>query len=300
MDITSTLRMMTALLVLAGFGYSRPAAAEITECTNITSLPTVITTQGVYCLKQHMPINLASGAAVTVNVNNVTIDCNEFKIGNLAAGSANNAVGVSANGRNNVTVRHCGIRGFRSGVQLIDGTYQVEDNTFDFSTQTGVFVSGSGSVVRRNVIIDTGESSLAGLTEFQGISVSGDMDVIDNTISGVLASAGSNATAYGIQTTNMDSGTIRGNRIRNLIRDGTGNQRGIWNQDGGHNMVEHNSIVVAAGLLEAGDGGIRCGDGLILSGAARDNTVVGTGVVGEALGLINCFLVSDGNVVNPL
>lgn len=289
--------LLIVLLSLAG--YSPLASAEVVNCTNITSMPAVITTQGVYCLKQHMPVSLASGAAITVNVNNVTIDCNEFKIGNLEAGTSNTAVGILANGRLNVTVRNCGIRGFRSGVQLVEGDYRVEDNRFDLNTQTGLFVSGDGSAVRRNDVIDTGSSALAGLSEFHGISVSGDIDIIDNNVSGVVSSAGSNGGVYGIRTADMDSGTIRGNRVRNLAPDGIGFQRGIWNQDGGHNTLEHNTVVLSAGVLGLGDGGIRCGDGLILSGASRDNTVVGTGLAGEVFGLINCTSVA-GDWVNPL
>ena len=299
MGLAKYWRFLVVVLALAGWGYSPPAKAEIVNCINITSMPAVITTQGVYCLKQHMPINLASGAAITVSVNNVTIDCNEFKIGNLAAGPANNAVGISANGRLNLTIRNCGIRGFRSGVQLVDGDYRVLDNRFDLNTQTGVFVSGDGSAVRRNDVVDTGSSAIAGLTEFNGISVSGDIDIIDNNVSGVVSSAGSNGGVYGIRTAGMDSGTVRSNRVRNLAPDGIGFQRGIWNQDGGHNTVEHNTVVLSAGILGLGDGGIRCGDGLILSGASRDNTVVGTGVAGQVFGLINCTSVA-GDWVNPL
>ena len=104
-----------ACLLLLGL---QPARAEVQDCTNITAIPATISTQGVYCLKQHESAALASGAAITINVNNVTLDCNEFKIGNLAAGSGTNATGVQASGRINVTVRNCGIRGFRTGVRL--------------------------------------------------------------------------------------------------------------------------------------------------------------------------------------
>src|SRR5690554_5554987 len=97
--------------LLAIAGWTQSASAETTECTVIDSIPAVISSQGVYCLKKHVSGALASGAAISVNTNNVTIDCNEFKIGNLAAGPATQATGISASGRNNVTVRNCGIRG---------------------------------------------------------------------------------------------------------------------------------------------------------------------------------------------
>lgn len=292
------IKALAVLGVLAGLGYAHPAAAETTICTEITSTPTVITTQGVYCLKKHLTANLSTGAAITVNANNVTIDCNEFKIGDLAAGPQTNAVGISANSRLNVTVRNCGIRGFRAGIELLNGDYRVENNRLDLNTQIGIRVSGDGSKIRGNEVVDTGGSSVAGLTEFQGIDSGGDVDIIDNTISGVAASGGSNGTAYGIRTQDMDSGTIRGNRVRNLAADGSGARRGIWNNNGNRNTVEGNTVVMNGGLLGA-DAGIRCGDGLILSGVSRNNTVLGAGLVGQLLSFLNCTSVA-GDYANPL
>jgi hypothetical protein len=121
---------------------------------------------------------------------------------------------------------------------------------------------------------------------------------IDNNISGVSATPGTNGSAYGIRTDSMDSGIIRANRVRNLSSDGSGARRGIWNADGTRNSIESNTIVMTGGLLGA-DAGIRCGDGLILSGASRNNTILGTGIVGTALGLINCTSIA-GDYVNPL
>ncbi|QDH71230.1 right-handed parallel beta-helix repeat-containing protein [Marilutibacter alkalisoli] len=293
------MKFALALAVLTAVGYSRDASAEINNCINITSVPATITTQGVYCLKQHVTTNLASGNAINVMVNNVTIDCNEFKLGNLASGSATQAIGIRAEGRNNLTVRNCGVRGFRTGVMLTNGQYRVEDSRFDFNTQTGLHVTGDGSAIRRNEIIETGESTVAGVTEFHGILAAGDMDIIDNNITGVVATSGGTRHAYGIRTTGMDSGVLRNNRVRNLVSTGLlGNRRGIWNQDGGHNTIEGNTVIMSGDLL-IGDAGIRCGGGLILSGISRNNTILGTGVLNSALALINCTSVS-GDYVNPL
>jgi hypothetical protein len=252
----------------------------------------------VYCLKQHFSAALASGAAITVGVNNVTIDCNDYKIGNLAAGSATSATGILAVGRLNVTVRNCGIRGFRSGVALGNGDYRVEDNRFDQNSQVAIDVSGDGSVVRRNEVIDSGGGTVSGMEWFAGIRGEGDIDVIDNTVSGVVATEGSDADVYGILTTGMDAGTIRGNRVRNLMPDGSGNRRGIWNTGGSHVTVQANTIVLESPLV-VGEAAIRCGDALLLNGASRENTVLGTGVLNQALGLVNCTE-AGGDFVNPL
>ena len=295
---TRLLKHAALLMLISGAFCMHSAKAEVTNCINITSIPATISTQGVYCLKQHVSAALASGAAITVNTNNVTIDCNEYKIGNLAAGTATSAVGVSADSRLNLTVRNCGIRGFRMGVQLTNGDYRVEGNQFDQNTQMGIMVSGDGSSIDGNEVISTGNSSMGGLTNFYGIQVGGDVDVVDNNVSGVLATAGSNGTVYGIRTDGMDSGWIKGNRVRNLVSAGSGARRGIWNADGSRNTIESNAIVMTGGLLGA-DAGIRCGDGLILSGASRNNTILGTGLLGTAFGLINCTSIA-GDYVNPL
>jgi hypothetical protein len=43
--------------------------------------------QGVWCLRKDQSTANTSGSAITINTNNVTVDCNDFKIGELAAGN---------------------------------------------------------------------------------------------------------------------------------------------------------------------------------------------------------------------
>jgi|SRR5690606_28597710 len=291
-------RNLFGIGLLAVAAWAQPAAAETTECTTIDSVPAVISSQGVYCLKHHVSGALASGAAISVTTNNVTIDCNEFKVGNLAAGSATQATGILATGRNNVTVRNCGVRGFQVGISLTDGQYRVEDNRLDYNTRTGIEVSGSGSTVRRNEVVATGGSTASGVNQVEGIRVTGGMDVVDNNISGVLG-AGAGGNVYGILAAGMDAGLIDGNRVRELAPAGAGFRRGIWVANGERVAVTGNTVVLNGGLL-ALDAGIRCGDGLVLNGVARENTILGTGVVGTALGLINCVSLGGLNYVNPL
>src|SRR4249919_615558 len=106
------------LLGIALLVAPRAAHAETyNTCTGfITSVPTVITTQGTWCLKQDLTTALTIGVAITINTNNVTIDCNDFKLGGLAAGVGSQVHGIYAANRSNLTVRHCNIRGFYNGV----------------------------------------------------------------------------------------------------------------------------------------------------------------------------------------
>src|SRR5690606_20448934 len=118
---------------------------------------------------------ITSGNAIHIAANNVTIDCNDFKIGGLAAGNASNANGIYAPAKQSATVRHCNVRGFRTGISFLDtgthtgGGHLVEDNRLDNNLEYGIYVGGENSLVRRNRVYDTGGRSTA-----SGINVTGD------------------------------------------------------------------------------------------------------------------------------
>ena len=81
------LSFLVLLLFLCG-PRAAHAAQSYDNCTGfITSVPAVISTQGTWCLKQDLATAIASGNAISVNANNVTLDCNDFKLGGLAAGA---------------------------------------------------------------------------------------------------------------------------------------------------------------------------------------------------------------------
>ncbi len=153
-------RLAALLLVLMGVVFAHPvsAAQSYDGCAGfIDSLPAVITTQGVWCLRHDLTTNISSGNAITIGTNNVTVDCNDFKLGGLAAGSASVAKGIYANARQNAAVRHCGIRGFYMGIDLESGAgHLVEDNRLDNNLYIGIDVSADNSTVRRNRVYDTG------------------------------------------------------------------------------------------------------------------------------------------------
>ena len=267
------------LAALAGLGMTcapASAAESYDSCTNvITSLPATIATQGTWCLRGDLSTAQTSGAAILVTTNNVTIDCNGYKLGGLAAGDNTMTAGIYANNRLNITVRNCNVRGFFDGV-LIDGGsgHVVEDNRFEGNTQVGIAVQGDASVIRRNLVIASGQSTSPGVDNAYGISTQFAVDILDNTVSGVAAQTGSNGSAYGILAGAI-TGTapsISGNRVRGLAPAGTGSARGI--------TVGSNVPAVLSDNLVYGPGagiGIGCVSG---AGRARDNIINGfaTGV----------------------
>jgi hypothetical protein len=231
------------------------AAQSYDNCTGfITSLPATITTQGTWCLNADLTTAITSGNAITVAANNVTIDCNDFKLGGLAAGAGTLTNGIYADTRDNLTIRRCNIRGFYEGTSLQNGSgHLIEDSRFDGNTYIGVNVSSTRSIIRRNLVIATGGSSSIGV-EAYGILSIGSVDVLDNTVNGVTAS-GTNVSAVGIINSSNPDGSVSGNRVRGVVKAGTGAAIGIGNYSAGRITLRNNDVV---GDSSTGSVGLYC------------------------------------------
>lgn len=276
------LLLAAVLLVLSMRFASQAQAAEVTACTNITSLPTVITTQGIYCLKQDLTTAITNGRAIDIQANNVILNCNGHKIGGLAAGTASTTSGIYAADRLNITIRDCNIRGFYVGVQFYgasSGYHLVEENRFDLNLYTAIsFYHSMLGIVRRNQIYDTGGSTYftSGNLSAYGISTNGNVEIVDNTIKGVTAS-GSTA---GVGISMKDGDTAIGNRISGVA----GNVSfGISAFDNGV-LVERNFVRVSSG--SASNRGVSCGTSTPGTTLVRDNSIILSG--GAALDA-SCF-----------
>ena len=86
--------VFTSAFVFAALGFTATAQAETVNCTPITTLPAVITVQGIYCLTGNLSTAMTSGNAIEIQTNNVVLDLNGFKLGGLAAGSGTGAAGI--------------------------------------------------------------------------------------------------------------------------------------------------------------------------------------------------------------
>lgn len=199
-----------------------PSRAETVNCTNITSLPATLTTQGVYCLKQNLSTGISEGSAIEIQANNITLDCNGYKIGGLAAGPNTNASGVRSNSSSNFTIRNCHIRGFLVGIGLYgllsgDGAHLVENNRLDGNTMVGMDIQGDGSIIRGNAIVANGGSTRYAEPSYfsRGIQSLGDSDVLDNTVWGMLPLSGGVRT-LAITIGSNDGGSVANNRVRAL------------------------------------------------------------------------------------
>jgi parallel beta-helix repeat protein len=279
-----------ALVLAASLAPAARAAESYDGCTGfVDSLPATIATQGVWCLRQDLATSQTTGYAVTVAANNVTIDCNDFKIGGQAAGAGTEARGIYASNRANVTVRNCNVRGFRHGIFLTGGAsshgHVVEGNRLDGNTYIGIWVYGDASVIRHNEVLSTGGSSLAYPT---GISAGGQVHVLDNTVSGVTsAGAPDYSNTFGI-TTNNGIGTVGGNRISGLVPASSGSVYAL------HTSNPVRVVLLGNQAFGPGSGvGVSCGAGATTLVRARDNLFDGF-----TIGVSGCGD-AGGNDVSP-
>ncbi|MDQ3287891.1 MAG: right-handed parallel beta-helix repeat-containing protein [Pseudomonadota bacterium] len=281
-----------ALLLLAACALpmSAHAAGDYDNCAGfIDSLPASISSQGTWCLRKDLATSIATGDAITIKANNVTLDCNGFKIGGLSAGPGTTTDGVRAVDRMNITVRNCNIRGFHHGVAIFgpaSSGHVVEDNRFEGCPHEGISLQGGGSIVQRNLVLRTGGStSQPGFA--RAISINGSIDVLDNTISGVVPSmdAAGDALAIGVYSVANLSGSILGNRIRGLKSAGAGAAYGVYGSGSERISLLDNELVGTAGAST----GLHCTDD---RGRAKDNVISGF-----TSAISGCA--DDGNVLAP-
>jgi parallel beta-helix repeat protein len=266
------------------------AAESYDNCTGfITSLPAVIVTQGTWCMKSDLTTAVTSGNAITVNTNNVTIDCNDFKLGGLTAGLGTATSGIRAIDHLNLTVRHCNIRGFFNGIYVTgssSGGHVIEDNRFSNNTYSAIHLQGNGSVLQRNLILDTGGSTTSA-TDTTAIWTIDSVDILDNTVFNAIATTASNSHAFGVYASNNLSGRINGNNVRGVASDGTGTAYGIRTPGSDRITLRNNDLVDST---SGSSTGISCASA---NGRALKNVINGFGT-----GLVSC---SDdgGNVIAP-
>lgn len=272
------------------------AARSYDNCTGyITSLPTVITTQGTWCMNKDLSTSLASGNAITINTNNVILDCNDFKLGNLLAGQDTHMVGIYSLNKLNHTVRNCNVRGFQIGVLLgtepeaNGGGHIVEGNRLEASRMLGITVSGAGSIVRNNHVVDTGEGDPAAGDQAIGISVALGVDVVDNIVDGVSY----NRFVEGPQVRGIYAYGNDGNIERNTVRHLSGvlgaNIHFIRLHDSRGAIVDNRVY----GNMQESEVAIYCTG--VAFGIARDNLMDHT-----PQGVTACFDAGNNFLVSPV
>jgi len=204
-----------------------PAMAQ--SCTVISTLPATISTGGKYCLAQNFTVNSAAGASISINANDVTLDCQNYTIRNVSTSLTATSVAITATNRNMLRISNCRIvGGYRTGIQLFQNNSlanqsfynAVEDNYIAGPLQYGILAYGSAIEVRHNKVYDIGgvdSVPVAGI-RVGGSSTGGPkFQVVEgNRIAGV---ASSNNNAYGILSDFSIASVFREN-LSNAIYSG--------------------------------------------------------------------------------
>lgn len=292
---------LACLGTLIALSLTGPAqgARSFDNCSGyINALPAVITTQGTYCMNKDLSTTLSSGAAVTILTNNVILDCNDYKLGNLGAGVDTHMIGIYSLNRLNHTVRNCNVRGFQNGILLgtepeaTGGGHIVEDNRLEASRMLGIAVSGAGSIVRNNRVVDTGEGDPEAGDSAIGISVALGVDVVDNTVDGVT----NFRRPTGAQVRGIYAYVNEGDIERNTVRNISGTNGG----PGGANVhfirANYSSGTIVdnriSGELAESEVAIYCTESLAI---ARDNIALNT-----TQGVVTCIDAGNNFHVGPL
>lgn len=259
----------------------------------ITTVPATISTQGVWCLNKDLATSIASGAAINIAVPNVTLDCNDWKLGGLGAGITTQAIGINGS-TSNITIRNCNVRGFKIGLNLANGAnHLVEHNRFDSNTWLGMAVEGDGTVIRDNRVVDTGGNTEIREVMAVAIYTEGDVEVLANLVSGVVVAPGTNGSAFAINLGGNVSGSVIENNVKNVMADGTGLAHAIsfFNLTGmqtGRVSVDSNNLI---GLGEPNSRAVYCPPN------ANAVMLLGNVAAGWGTAQVGCAF-DDGNVVH--
>ena len=170
------------------------------------------------------------------------------------------------------------------------GGHIIEDNRFDGNLYDAIYLTGDGSVIQRNRLLNTGGSPFR--TAASAIEASGTIDILDNTISGVVPTTNAlkvNDSTYGVFLYSNALGSINGNRVRGLVKKGSGIVTGM--------NVAFSSRVTLRGN-DLGDTGSAGGIGFRCSPSSSLSRIVSNVVMGFVTPNQGCA-VGGGNELVP-
>jgi hypothetical protein len=281
---------LLACLLLAAIALA-PRTALATEdnesCSHvIATLPATVDAPGTWCLSGDLTTSMSSGQAINVTSDNATLDCNGFRLDDSAQESG--AMGFRIEGRRNVVVRNCTVRGFHYGVYIDDldvpanGGHLVEDNNFIQSHYVGIYLDGAGSTIRRNRVVESRGHTPTGA--MFAIVTYGTVDIVDNTVQDVQSYG---AAAAGMLVNGNVGGSVRGNRVSLVkVATGSGLNLGIRTQNNSSRVNLRGNVLIGEGI--PGSTGLSCESA---NHVAKSNSISG---FDTALGCTD-----NGNLVKP-
>jgi hypothetical protein len=124
--------------------------------TPIGSVPFAISAPGRYFLVTNLTYGLTTGAAITINADEVILDLNGTSL--HGPSGSNSAIGVLVHSRHSVTIQNGDIDGFGlAGIELLANSAQnIVDSVRLNANQTGVLAAIGTLNIVKNCVIDGG------------------------------------------------------------------------------------------------------------------------------------------------
>jgi hypothetical protein len=260
--VPSFARAAGALLLVASLPSPATAAESYDGCSGyVDALPAVVSSAGTWCLRKDLGTAIRSGTALSITANNVTLDCNGFKVGGLAGGSTSTATGISSSA-SATTIRGCSVRGFATGIHASGFGAMIDGNRIEGALALGILMAGDGAVARRNRLLDIG--GLAGAATAIGSSGADRVEIADNRVDGLSSL---DDGVWGIAVSDGTGHVINDNTVRGLVAGASASAVGV-SLAGADAIVADNQLEspVAAGTA------FECADSYHL---IRDNSVLG-------------------------
>jgi YD repeat-containing protein len=240
-------------------------------CEPITFLPFKITAQGNYCFRGSQSVNISSGNAITIETDYVTIDLGGFKLGGGAGGPATLANGIYALNRKNIVIRNGNIRGFYRGVFIQDTSgysagHMMEGISADENTNAGIWVEGTGSIIRGNAVLNTGLGAVGPSSDVFGIVARGvGPRLIENAVTNTWVVGTGRAVAMSVSQA-PGAVALSNRAVNDVVAGSTGIE--VVNSSSGVLLIANDVAGTEKGLFYDATS----------SGKYRDNTTAGVTV----------------------
>jgi parallel beta-helix repeat protein len=151
------LRLLAVVVVALAAPAPGRARAETTACQVLDTLPVTISAPGHYCLDHDFAQDFAFESPIRIQADDVVLDCNDHRIRQTNAANSGSAI-YGPGEREHVTIRHCVLEGWDTGIFLQASTdpgangNRIESNTVLRSRTTAIYVIGSNNLIEGNLV----------------------------------------------------------------------------------------------------------------------------------------------------
>jgi hypothetical protein len=231
--MTKTVFILSACLLPAGVALAQ------SPCTPITTIPYTIATAGTYCLTADLPVtNVNLSYGILIASDNVTINLQGHTLDGGSLGPGNSTTGIYSLDRANIHIFGGTVRGFNQGIVLdtdnpaASHDLLVENMLIDQSKYRGMRIDGNHTIVRDNLIRDTGYNTTGEHPDGLVTCGNGGSDgvVYNNVVLNVVGDAPDGMELY------CFGASAIGNRVINSDKGGLEMRPGSFCKD---NIVEY-------------------------------------------------------------